>query len=212
MPVRLPRLLLADDHPVVLAGVRSLLESEVDLIGAVQDGRALVEAALRLRPDVILLDISMPMLNGIDAARQIRKDLPEAKIIFLTMHSDPDYVREALRAGAAGFVLKSSAGAELLEAIHTVLQGKFYLTRLIGEEVWAGVGREDRKVFSELTSRQREVLQLIAEGRTAKEIADILSISVKTVEFHKARLVQVLGLHSIAAMTRYAIEHGLVEV
>jgi len=211
MPIRRPRLLLADDHPVVLAGVRALLESEVDLVETVQDGRALVEAALRLKPDVILLDISMPMLNGIDAARQIRKELPDAKIIFLTMHSDPDYVREALRVGAAGFVLKSSAGTELLDAIHAVLQGKFYMTHLVPEEVWDGVGREGGKLFSELTSRQREVLQLVAEGRAGKEIAEILNISVKTVEFHKARLVQVLGLHSTAALTRYAIEHGLVE-
>ena len=208
-----PRLLLADDHTLVLEGFRKLLESDFDLVGTVEDGRALLAAAPRLRPDVILLDISMPLLNGIDAARQLRKTLPSAKIIFLTMHADPGYVTEAFRVGARGYLLKRSAASELVRAIHEVLNGRYYVTPLVTKGVLAPLLRPERKrraASSPLTSRQREVLQLVAEGRSIKEIASILHVSVKTVEFHKSRIARELGVRTTAELTRYALEHGLL--
>ncbi len=202
------RLLLADDHTLLLEGIRLMLEPEFDLIGSVGDGQALLTSARTLKPDVILLDISMPLLNGIDAAHQLRKTLPSAKLIFLTMHADREYVTEAFRAGAAGYLLKRAAASELLTAIREVLKGNFYVSPLVARnalELLAATGKPER-----LTPRRREVLQLVAEGRTRKEIAGILSISVKTVEFHKAELTQSLNLRTVADFTRYAIEHGII--
>jgi DNA-binding NarL/FixJ family response regulator len=203
------RVLLADDHALVSAGISKLLENEFDLIGTVADGRALVAAVRERHPDVILLDISMPVLNGLEAARQIRKDSPTAKLIFVTVHSDTPYVIEAFRAGASGYVLKRSAAAELLTAVHQVLDNNVYLTPLI-----RGAAVEDfLKAPSEqgpiLSKRQREVLQLVAEGHSAKEIAKNLKISSKTVEFHKGLIMKKLDLHSTAELTRYAIENGI---
>lgn len=208
-----PRLLLADDHTLLLEGFKKLLESEFELAGAVADGRALLEAAPALRPDVILLDISMPLLNGIDAARQLRKIVPESKLVFVTMHADRDYVTEAFRAGGSAYILKRSAASELVRAIQEVLKGRTYITPLIVQDAASPIpGRTPRsgKPSGGLSPRQREVLQLVAEGRSAKEIASILRISVKTVEFHKARIMQALGIHSVAELTRYAVAHGLV--
>jgi DNA-binding NarL/FixJ family response regulator len=202
------RLLLADDHTLLLEGIRLMLEPEFELIGCVGDGQALLTSARTLKPDVILLDISMPLLNGIDAARQLRKTLPSAKLIFLTMHGDREYVTEAFRAGAAGYLLKRAAASELLTAIREVLKGNFYVSPLVARnalELLAGSAKSER-----LTPRRREVLQLVAEGRSRKEIAGILSISVKTVEFHKAELTQELNLRTVADFTRYAIEHGMI--
>ncbi len=208
-----PRLLLADDHTLLLEGIRLLLEPEFDLVGSVEDGHALLAAAKNLKPDVILLDISMPLLNGIDAARQLRKLLPSARLIFVTMHSGADYVAEAFRAGAKGYLLKRAAASELLTAIHTVLKGNYYVSPLVTHntlELLISSSKPEGKFADRMTPRQREVLQLAAEGRSRKEIADILNISVKTVEFHKAKLMRELNLRTVADFTRYAIEHGII--
>lgn len=198
------RLLLADDHALVAAGLRKLLEPEFDVLGTAADGRALVAAAERLKPDLILLDISLPLLNGIDAARAVKKASPDVKIIFVTMHSDPNYVDEAFRAGGSGYVLKRSAASELVTAIGEVLAGRNYITPLVTAHPAPG------RRTGELTPRQREVLQLVAEGRSTKEIAGILKISIKTVEFHKSGIMQKLSMHSTAELTRYAIDHGMI--
>jgi DNA-binding NarL/FixJ family response regulator len=198
------RLLLADDHALVAAGLRKLLEPEFDVVGTVTDGRALVEAAERLKPDVVLLDISLPLLNGIDAARAISKTLPGLKIVFVTILSDPDYVAEAFRAGGSGYVLKRSTASELIAAINEVLAGRVYLTPLVAAPPALG------KRPGQLTVRQREVLQLVAEGRSTKEIAAILHISIKTVEFHKSGISQKLAMHSTAELTKWAIDHGII--
>jgi len=208
-----PRLLLADDHTLLLEGIRLMLEPEFELAGTVEDGRALLAAAQKLKPDVILLDISMPILNGIDAARRLRKLLPSAKLIFLTMHADPDYVTEAFRAGARGYLLKRAAASELVTAIREVLKGHHYVSPLVTRnalELLMESSKPGPKFSDRLTPRQREVLQLVAEGRSRKEIAALLNISVKTVEFHKARLTRELNLRTPADYTRYAIEHGII--
>jgi DNA-binding NarL/FixJ family response regulator len=204
-----PRLLLADDHALVIAGFRRLLEPEFEVVAAVEDGRELVKRARELDPDVILLDISMPLLNGFEAARQIRKSAAKAKLVFVTMHGEPDYVAEAFRSGASGYLLKSSAASELVTAIREALNGGTYLTPLIPSAAMEGRWGETGGERFKLTSRQREVLQLVAEGKATKEIAGILNISINTVEFHKSAIMQKLRLHSIAELTRYAIEHGI---
>jgi DNA-binding NarL/FixJ family response regulator len=208
------RLLLADDHTVLLEGLRMMLEPEFELAGVAEDGQALLAAAASLKPDLILLDISMPMLNGIDAARQLRKTIPAARLVFLTMHSDPDYVREALRAGASGYLLKRSAASELLTAIREVMKGRNYVSPLVGadqQELFRAASRPGDSFSDRLTPRQRQVLQLVAEGCTRKEVAATLKISVKTVEFHKAALARGFHLRTTADFTRYAIEHGIIE-
>jgi len=209
-----PRVLMADDHSLILAGLRSLVEVDCEVVGMVEDGRALVEAAKRLRPDVILLDISMPLLNGLEAARQLRILVPDCKLIFLTMHASPTYATEAFQLGASGYLLKRSAASELGLAIKSVLQGQHYLTPLLTKEVLDSVlkpstGERGEAVSTALTARQREVLQLVAEGHGTKEIATILNVSVKTVEFHKSRIMQHLDIHTTADLTKYAITHGI---
>lgn len=209
-----PRLLMADDHSIMLAGLRKLVEGTCEVVGAVEDGRALVEAAERFRPDLILLDISMPLLNGMDAARQIKKSVPEAKLIFLTMHASPVFATEALQAGASGYLLKQSAASELPHAIETVLKGQTYLTPIITKPVLDSMVRQNqgelKKSLVQLTPRQREVLQLLAEGKSPKDIAVLLNVSVKTVDFHKTRLMEQLNLHSTLALCKFAIAEGLV--
>jgi DNA-binding NarL/FixJ family response regulator len=207
-----PRLLIADDHALVVEGLTRILESECELIGSVEDGRELLSAAATLQPDLVLLDISMPLLNGIDAARQLLRVCPRAKVLIVTMHSDPDYVTEAFRAGASGYLLKRSAASELLTAIHEVMRGRYYLTPLLKHETLDALlgGAESKTLSSTLTQRQREVLQLVAEGRSVKEIAAILKVSAKTVEFHKAALMERLGIRTTAELTRYALSHGIV--
>jgi len=185
------------------------LEAEFDLVGAVGDGRALVAAAKKERPDVILLDISMPLLNGVEAARQLQVAVPTAKLIFVTVHSDSPYVVEAFRAGASGYLLKRSAASELVTAIHDVLNGNLYVTPLIAKSALEGILKVAEKQGPLLSARQREVLQLVAEGHSAKEIAGILRISSKTVEFHKSCIMKKLDLHSTAELTRYALEHRI---
>ncbi len=211
------RVLLADDHTLVLEGLKRLLAADFDLVGMVENGRELLEVAPELKPDVVLLDISMPLLNGVDAARQLKKTEPEIKIIFLTMHAEKTYVTEAFNAGASGYLLKSSAASELVSAIQEVARGRVYLTPLIeAEGLRLFIDRSARsslrvrpRAAGGLTARQREVLQLIAEGRTNKEIAGIMKISIKTVEFHKAEIRRNLGLGTTAELTRYALQHGI---
>jgi len=209
------RLVIADDHTLVLEGLKRILEPDFELVGMAENGRELLRKTEELRPDVALVDISMPMLNGIDATRQMLKTHPQVKVIFVTMHADADYVAEAFRAGASGYLLKRSAATELVTAIQEVMKGRYYVTPLVTREALSplfGVAPEPRKLSSTLTSRQREVLQLVAEGRSVKEIAAILKVSAKTVEFHKSALMDRLGIHTTAELTRYAIEHGLIAI
>ena len=208
-----PRVLLADDHTLVLDGYRKLLEGFCDIVGAAEDGRTLLKMAHQHQPDIVTLDISMPHLNGIDTARKLHKDLPATKIIFVTMHADQAYVNEAFKAGATGYLLKRSAGSELVQAIQAVMNGHNYVTPLIAKGLVqsAVTGRTpSAKRGDPLTPRQREVLQLVAEGNTVKEIAAALDISPKTVEFHKTQLMDQLDLHTTAELTRYALTHGLI--
>jgi DNA-binding NarL/FixJ family response regulator len=212
---RRPTVLLCDDHLLVAEALRSLLTPEFDLVGVVEDGRALVEAAGRLRPDVIVADVTMPQLNGIDALIQLRQRGESVPVVFLTMHRDVTFARRALEAGASGFVLKHSAPAELVFAIRAALEGRTYLTPQLAGEVLASMRQEPQEASDptvSLTPRQREVLQLLAEGRSAKEIASSLSISARTVEFHKYQLMETLGLHTNAELIHFAIRHGLVEL
>ena len=208
-----PRVLLADDHRMVAEGLKSLLHPEFELAGVVEDGLALIEAAKRLRPDVIVADISMPRLNGLDALALLKKEWPRAKVVFLTMHREVAYARRALDAGASGFVLKHAAPAELVAAIRAALAGKTYLTPALAGEVLHEMKRDPAAAgdpVTSLTLRQREVLQLFAEGCSAKEIAGLLSISARTVEFHKYQLMETLGLHNNTELTHFAIKHGIV--
>jgi len=209
-----PRVLLADDHLLVAEALMSLLAPEVDLVGVVEDGRALVEAAATLRPDVVVADISMPHLNGIDALVQLRQRGDRVPVVFLTMHRDASFARRALDAGASGFVLKHSAPAELASAIRAALQGKTYLTPQLAGEVLEAMKQGPQQPsgsLGALTPRQREVLQLAAEGQSAKQIASTLAISPRTVEFHKYQAMETLGLHTNAELVYFAIKHGLVE-
>jgi DNA-binding NarL/FixJ family response regulator len=211
---RKPRVLLADDHSLVLEGFRRILEHQCDLVGLVEDGRALLEAARRTEPDIVILDVSMPLLNGIDAATQLKKLLPSTKVIFVTMHADADYVRSAFEVGASGYLLKRSAVDELQQAIRTVWSGHSYVTPLIAKELidtlLAAIAKQPQQKRKALTFRQREVLQMLAEGRTVKEIAVRLKISTRTVEFHKAQVMEQLGLRTTAELIKYALTHGLV--
>jgi DNA-binding NarL/FixJ family response regulator len=206
--MRRATVLLADDHVIVTDGLFSLLKEQFEVVGAVGNGNQLVAEATRLRPDVIVADISMPELSGLEAMRQLKARRIDAKVIFLTMHGDPHIATEAVRAGASGYVLKHSAGEELVTAIEQVLQGRSYLTPLIVREVVAGLAVPAGVV--ELTSRQREVLRFIVEGRRTKEIAAMLKLSPRTVETHKYELTRALGVQSTAELVRYAIEHKLV--
>jgi DNA-binding NarL/FixJ family response regulator len=210
-----PRIVLADDHCVVAAGLRSLLEPHFDVVGVVADGRELLEAAKALDPDVVVLDISMPSLNGIDAARQLRAAKSRAKMVFLTMHREVTYAVRALEAGASGFVLKHSAPSELVEAIQEALKGGTFVSPQIAGDLVYGPQHgitTGAVALRELTPRQREVLQLVAEGRSAKEIAGLLHISVRTAEFHKARLMESLGIETTAELVQYAIRTGICSV
>jgi DNA-binding NarL/FixJ family response regulator len=208
-----PRLLVADDHELLLDGLRRLLEPDFELVGVVKDGRAAVAAYEQLRPDALLLDISMQGLNGIEAARQISRAFPDARLIFVTMQTDRAYVEEAFRAGALGYVVKQGAAVELLDAIKAVLRGRRYLSPRIAAAMDAGVpapsGESTAGFGGRLTPRQREVLQLVAEGHSMKEIARILDISVRTVEFHKNGLIQQLGMRTVAQLTRYAMDQKI---
>jgi DNA-binding NarL/FixJ family response regulator len=203
------RIVMADDHRMVAEGLRSLLEPEYELVEIVEDGRQLVEAAGRLQPDVIVADITMPLLNGLDAIEEIRRLGCRAKVVFLTMHKDALYATRAMRAGASGFLLKHSASAELLAAIRAALAGQTYVTPAIAELLERLPDRAPDGDVS-LTRRQREVLQLFAEGHSAKQVAKILHISVWTAEGHKAQIMSLLAAHSTAELVQCAIRYGLI--
>lgn len=205
-----PKLVLADDHELFLEGLRSLLQHEFDIGGVATDGRQLVELARRLRPHAVVADMTMPQLNGIDAARQIRTIDPSIKFVLLTMHVDPLYAKEALEAGISAYVLKHATGSELIRAIREVLSGRAYISPLIDRHTLDSLRRAGHRSGTSLSPRQREVLQLIAEGRSSKEIADCMKISPRTVEFHKNMIMAKLGAHNSTDLIRYAVKHGLV--
>lgn len=209
------RVLLADDHELVRAGIRALLESipDVEVVAEAGDGREALEAMERLAPDVALLDIGMPGLNGLEVVKQAARSCPGTRAVMLSMHGDPVHVRQALRAGAAGYLLKGAAVSELPLALRAVMRGETYLTPKVSAEVVHGFLRQDAgepDPLEGLTSRQREILQLIAEGKHTKEIASILEVSVKTVETHRQRMMDRLGIHDVPGLVRLAIRTGLV--
>lgn len=211
--IKRTRVLLGDDHALILDGIRASLQVQFDIVGQATDGKALVQSAERLRPDLVILDISMPLLNGFESARQIREILPSTKLIFLSQHLNPAYLKHALRVGATGYVLKAGATEELQEAIHTVLRGKTYITPSFGEDVIARLWNRSGGINEEsedLTDRQREILQLIVEGRSSKEMADLLHVSIKTIEFHRARIMNKLGVRTVAELTKVALQQGLI--
>ena len=207
-----PRVLLADDHRLLREAFVKLLEPDCDVVGAVGDGRALLEAVPKLRPDVVVLDVAMPQLNGLDAARQLKRSMPDVKVVFLTVSEDPDLAAEAFRAGGSAFLLKNSAASELLQAIQDVSLGRSYVTPLATRDMLDTLlrGPEEPKEGHELSSRQREVLQLLAEGRTMKEIADILKITARTVAFHKYSMMEELGIKTTAGLIQFAIKKRIV--
>lgn len=209
------RVLLADDHRIVIEGLKKLLEPEYDVVGTVEDGRALIAAVEKLQPDVVVADISMPHLNGIEAVRQIRKKDPQIRVVILTMHQDVQYAARAFEAGASGFVLKVSAPSELITAMGEVLKGKTYVTPIIAGELIQSYreGNEYPEVgFSRLSARHREILQLVAEGHSAKEIGKILNISARTVESHKYQIMEILNVKTSAELVQFAIKHGIISI
>lgn len=206
-----PRVLLADDHALLLGAFERLLADECDVVGQVSDGRALVAAAEALQPDVVVVDISMPLLNGLEAGRQIKQKAKHVRLVFLTMNEDPDLAAEAFRSGASGYVLKRSAASELLTAIREVVQGRSYVTPLITAGLVGSLQHEDEhSPARELTSRQREVLQLLAEGRSMKEVASVLNVTPRTVAFHKYRMMEQLKVKTTAELVQYAVKQGIV--
>ena len=210
--MRRTRILLADDHTMICAGFKKLLEPEFEVVGSVGDGHALLKAVAELKPDLVLVDIGMPLLNGLDAGRELRRAHPGLKLIFLTMNPDPDVAREALRIGASGYLLKNSQGDELLQAVRNSLKGISYLTPQIAQAMEQSYIRDPRSLDRprHLSDRQREVLQMLAEGRSMKEIAGILDISLRTVRFHKYRIMEELGVRTTAELVQYALKHSMI--
>jgi DNA-binding NarL/FixJ family response regulator len=208
-----PRVLLADDHRIVAEGLKNLLAADFEVVGMIEDGPALIEAASRLNPDVIVADITMPGLNGIEALKLLKAANPKTRVIFLTMHSEPAYARRALEAGASGYVLKHCAPDELVLALRAALAGQRFVTPVLAAKLIPGKDGEplEDPVLS-LTTRQREVLRLAAEGKVAKQIAAELGISIRTVEFHKYHLMETLGLRTGADLVHFAIKHGIVDL
>lgn len=207
------RVLIADDHNLVAELCKKLLEDEFDIVGMVSDGRALVKAAVELRPDVILLDIAMPILNGLDAGLEVKKLLPTVKLVFLTMSLDPEVAAEAFRRGASGYLVKTCAASDTVIATRTVLRGKRYLSSLVSKEEVDQLRWQDKRFVAErdrLTERQREVLQLLVEGKVMKEVGSILNMSTRTVAFHKYRIMEVLGAKSSADLVKYAIRNHMI--
>jgi len=203
------RILLAEDHALTLESIRAVVEPHHKIIGMVTDGRALLDAAMHLKPDLVVLDITMPLLNGIDAAVQIKKSLPDVKLLFVTMHVNPAYLEAALSAGASGYVVKSAVREQLLDAIESVLNGRIYFTPSLPKEAPRFTDSLHGPAIR-LTVREREILQLIAEGRANKEMAYLLNISIKTVAFHRENIKKKLGLRTTAELTKHAIKLGLV--
>jgi len=213
MPTNRARILIADDHTLVAELCRKLLEAEFDVVGTVSNGRAMVRTAGELKPDVIVLDIAMPILNGLDAARQVKEILPAVKIVFLTMNNDIKLAAEAFRCGASGYLLKTCAASELVTAVRETLRGVSYMTRSFRKDEVNFLRHQERKLTEEgeqLTERQREVLQLLAEGKAMKEIGSTLNMSTRTVAFHKYRIMEALGATTNAELVRHAIRNHLV--
>lgn len=212
------RILVADDHKIVRDGLRALIERQPDMevVGEAADGRTAVRLVKEMSPDVVIMDISMPDLNGIEAARQILGDSPRVKIIALSMHSDSRFVKEVFKVGASGYLLKECAFEELANAIHTVSVDQIYLspriTHVVLNDYLSKMSMTETSVFSVLTAREREVLQLMAEGKTTKEIAYSLDLSVKTVEAHRQKIMEKSNIHSVAELTKYAIREGLTSL
>jgi DNA-binding NarL/FixJ family response regulator len=205
--------LLADDHALVLEGLHRVLQPDFDVVGGVANGIALVKATKELKPDIVIVDVSMPLLNGIEGARRIRAANHQTNIIFLSMHPEVVYVVEAMRAGGLAYVLKSSAGMEIVTAIHAVLQGETFISAAINKvtvEAQIKRGRRSSEKAGRLSPRRRAVVQMVAEGHSTKEIASILHISPRTVEFHRYKAMESLGLHSLADLVHYAIVHRIV--
>jgi len=212
--LRRPRVLLADDHQMLADALKSLLQPRCDVVGIVSDGRALLEAAAKLQPEIIVLDIAMPRLNGLDAARHLKRTMPKVKLIFMTMNEDPDLVGEAFRAGASGFLLKQAAAFELAEAIEKVLKGGSYVTPSAADGQ-ANIALREPKArdhVAEPTARQREVIQLLAEGRSMKEVASALQITKRTVAAHKYAVMHLLQLKTNADLVQYAIKHRIISL
>ena len=207
-----PRILIADDHVLVAEAFKNFLATDFDVIGTVHDGRSLIEVANTLRPDVILTDIGMPVLNGLDAAKRIKRALPEVKLIYVTVNRDPSIITEALRRGASGYLLKTSAASELVTAIHCALQGKRYLSLALAASVPELLAQLDKPQSSryKLTDRQIEVLQLMAEGRSMKETAAVLNLTTRTVAFHKYRIMDRLHINNDAEVVQYAMREHIV--
>jgi DNA-binding NarL/FixJ family response regulator len=207
-----PRILLADDHTLMVEALKHLLQAEFDVVGTVSDGRALLKAAAELEPEVVVVDIAMPLLNGLDAGEQLKVRHPRIKVIYLTQNREPRIAAEALRRKASGYLLKDSAASELKAAIREALQGRCYISPSIAERMAdAGLGPQPQDAgLRDLSPREREVLQLLAEGKSMKEVAAILDISPRTVEFHKYRTMELLGLKTGAELIQYAIKHGLI--
>lgn len=213
------RVLLAEDHTIVRKGLRALLDDETDIevVGEAEDGRETVRQVERVCPDVVLMDITMPLLNGVEATRQIKSQHPEVQVLGLTRHENEEYIYQLLRAGASGYVVKQAAPAELVEAIRAVFEGDTFLSPSINPSMVEEYIRQAKAMVKSgpderLTPREREVLQLVAEGRTNREIAQVLSISIKTVEHHRANLMSKLDLYSAAELTQYAIRTGVIDV
>jgi DNA-binding NarL/FixJ family response regulator len=204
------QLLIADDHVIVADGLRLVLEKHYNIVGSVVDGRALITEALRLKPDVIVVDIGMPLLNGLDAAKRVREQLPKVKLVFLTMQDNPNLAAATLELGSAAFVLKQSAGSELLKAIDQVMHGKCYVTPKLRPEDWVVQKTRARQYSKQLTSRQRDIVQMCAEGRPIKQIAGHLNLSEKTVEFHKHHIMESFNLKSNADLVLLALKEGLI--
>jgi DNA-binding NarL/FixJ family response regulator len=207
------RILIADDHNLVAELCKRFLEMEFDVVGVVSDGRALVRAASELRPDVVVLDIAMPVLNGLDAGRQVKEILPAVKLVYLTMTPDVDVAAEAFRRGASGYLLKTCAAADIVLAVREVLRGKSYMSAALSLGTIDFLRKQDKKLVREeerLTQRQREVLQLLAEGKVMKEVGGILNMSTRTVAYHKYRMMEVLGAKSNAELVKYAIRNHMV--
>jgi DNA-binding NarL/FixJ family response regulator len=208
-----PRILVADDHTLVAELYRKLLETEFEVVGVVSNGRAMVRSACELKPDMIVVDIAMPILNGLDAAQQVKAAMPAVKLLFLTMNSDIELVAEAFRRGASGFLLKTCGATEMMTAVREVLRGNSYMSPTLGKDQVNYLRRKNTKLEEEderLTERQREVLQLLAEGKVMKEIGDILNMTTRTVAFHKYRIMESLGARSNAELVRYAVRNHMV--
>jgi len=206
------RVLVADDHQIVLQGLKTILDHEgFEIVGEASDGREAVRRTLELQPDLAVLDISMPYMNGIEAAAEIRKATPSAKLILLTVHTENRYILEALKSGIRGYVLKSRAAGELIEAIREVLGGRIYLSPGISQTVVEAYLQQGSGESETLTRRELQVLQLVAEGKTTKEVAAALAVSAKTADSHRSNIMHKLNMHSVADLVRYAIRHGLVQ-